>query len=46
MTRITCLMRDGFMSLVLLTCRAFDAILGHIFVSDEIYGSSWMSHVR
>ena len=31
MTRITCLMRNGFMSLVLLTCHASDAILGHIF---------------
>ena len=31
MTRITCLMRYGFMSLVLLTYHASDAILGHSF---------------
>ena len=31
MTRIKCLMRDGFMSLVVLTCYAPDAIRGHIF---------------
>ena len=28
MTKTTCLMRDGFMSLVLLTCHTSDAILG------------------
>ena len=30
-TEVTCLMRDGFMSLVLLTYYAPDAIRGHIF---------------
>ena len=30
-TEVTCLMRDGFMSLVVLTCYAPDAIRGHIF---------------
>ena len=43
---VTCSTIDDFMSLVLLTCRAPDAILGYIFVSDEIYGSSRRLHVR
>ena len=46
MIGITCLMRDGFMSFVLRTCRAPDTILGHVSISDEIYGPSWRSHVR
>ena len=37
---------DDFMSPILLTCRTSDAILGHISISDEIYGSSRRSHVR
>ena len=38
---VTCAMMDDFMTFVLRTCRAPDAILGHISVSIEIYGSSW-----
>ncbi|RVW75922.1 hypothetical protein CK203_051826 [Vitis vinifera] len=37
---VTCPTIDDFMTLVLLTCHISDAILGHISVSDEIYGSS------
>ena len=42
-TIVTCSMTNDFMTLVLLTCHTSDAILGHISVSDEIYGSSWRS---
>ena len=45
-TEVTCLMIDDFMSPVLLTCYTSDAILGHISVLDEIYGSSQRSLKR
>ena len=45
-TEVTCSTIDDFMSPVLLTCHTSDAILGHISISDEIYGSSRRSHVR
>ena len=41
MTRITHLMMDDLMSFDFLTYHTYDAILGHIFVSIEIYRSSW-----
>ncbi|RVX01661.1 hypothetical protein CK203_024380 [Vitis vinifera] len=43
---VACAMMDDFMTFVLRTCRAPDAILGHISVLGEIYGSSQRSHVR
>ena len=43
---VTCAMMDVFMTFVLWTCRAPDAILGHISFLGEIYGSSRRSHAR
>ena len=45
-TEVTCSTIDDLMTLVLLTCHTSDAILGHISVSDEIYGSSRRSRAR
>ena len=43
---VACAMMDDFMTFVLRTCHAPDAILGHISVLGEFYGSSQRSHVR
>ena len=40
-TEVTCSTIDDFMSFVLRTYRALDAILGHITILDEIYRSWW-----
>ena len=45
-TEVTCSMINDFMSPVLLTCHTSNSVLGYIFVSNEIYGSSRRSHVR
>ncbi|RVX21649.1 hypothetical protein CK203_002028 [Vitis vinifera] len=42
---VACAMMDDFMTFVLRTCHTPDAILGHISVLGEIYGSSQRGHI-